>query len=331
MAGMEDGLFPHSRSREQQAELEEERRLCYVGMTRARGPAGDDQRGSPTGVRRISIDARLTVHDEIPAPLVERQDPSTGTPSAFRASADDADGGPATGGPTHGRRRGRTPGRDADRRPPVAARGRGSVRRGMRPGITVRHPHFGVGTVVSVEGHDDNAKLVVRFRDRGMTEAGRPVRPSRTGVAARTRMAVLRRTGGAVRRARPRSNVALAPLTTTFRVGGAADAFVETRSSDEILDGAAPRASQMRARHTARRRLERPRVGWGVRGLVIRPRHGGVSQSPERRGARRAAVTINGLVRWTIGRGLAGLEAWAGTPGTVGGGIFGNAHFQGGC
>jgi UDP-N-acetylmuramate dehydrogenase len=41
-----------------------------------------------------------------------------------------------------------------------------------------------------------------------------------------------------------------------------------------------------------------------------------------------AALTINGLVRWTINRGYAGLEAWAGTPGTVGGAIFGNAHWQ---
>ena len=42
-----------------------------------------------------------------------------------------------------------------------------------------------------------------------------------------------------------------------------------------------------------------------------------------------AAVTINGLVRWTIIHGRAGLEAWAGTPGTVGGAVFGNAHFGG--
>ncbi len=42
-----------------------------------------------------------------------------------------------------------------------------------------------------------------------------------------------------------------------------------------------------------------------------------------------AGVTINGLVRWTVNRGLAGVEAWAGTPGTVGGAIFGNAHFRG--
>ncbi len=42
-----------------------------------------------------------------------------------------------------------------------------------------------------------------------------------------------------------------------------------------------------------------------------------------------AAVTINGLVRWTINRGYAGVEAWAGTPGTVGGAIYGNAHWKG--
>src|SRR6185295_13291651 len=42
-----------------------------------------------------------------------------------------------------------------------------------------------------------------------------------------------------------------------------------------------------------------------------------------------APVTISGLVRWTVMHGAAGLEAWAGTPGTVGGAIFGNAHFGG--
>jgi UDP-N-acetylmuramate dehydrogenase len=38
---------------------------------------------------------------------------------------------------------------------------------------------------------------------------------------------------------------------------------------------------------------------------------------------------MNGLVRWTVGRGLCGVEAWAGTPGTVGGAVFGNAHYGG--
>src|SRR5207247_3873679 len=67
----------------------------------------------------------------------------------------------------------------------------------------------------------------------------------------------------------------------------------------------------------------------GVRGLVIRPRGGEVTQVDADHVRADAAMTINGLVRWTINHGCAGLEAWAGTPGTVGGGIFGNAHFGG--
>src|SRR5205823_7406279 len=66
----------------------------------------------------------------------------------------------------------------------------------------------------------------------------------------------------------------------------------------------------------------------GIRGLVIRPRGGTISSIDDRSVRADAAVTINGLVRWTITHACAGLEAWAGTPGTVGGAIFGNAHFS---
>ena len=67
----------------------------------------------------------------------------------------------------------------------------------------------------------------------------------------------------------------------------------------------------------------------GVRGVVVRYRHGEIAETSP--GLVRAAggATLNGLVRWTISRGFAGLEAWAGTPGTVGGAICGNAHFRG--
>jgi UDP-N-acetylmuramate dehydrogenase len=67
----------------------------------------------------------------------------------------------------------------------------------------------------------------------------------------------------------------------------------------------------------------------GVRGLVVRPRGGEVQRVDEGRIRADAAVTINGLVRWTINHAAGGIEAWAGTPGTVGGAIFGNAHFGG--
>ena len=84
------------------------------------------------------------------------------------------------------------------------------------------------------------------------------------------------------------------------------------------------------AGYGARRRFERAGVGRG------RPRTGD-SYARRSRSSRShqvcvradAAVSINGLVRWTIHHGCAGLEAWAGTPGTVGGAIFGNAHFSG--
>jgi UDP-N-acetylmuramate dehydrogenase len=61
---------------------------------------------------------------------------------------------------------------------------------------------------------------------------------------------------------------------------------------------------------------------------VIRPRGGEVHLVGADLVKADAAVTINGLVRWTINRGLAGLEAWAGTPGTVGGAVYGNAHWK---
>src|SRR5205814_530177 len=66
-------------------------------------------------------------------------------------------------------------------------------------------------------------------------------------------------------------------------------------------------------------------------GLVIRPRGGEIAQVDVDRVRADSPVTVNGLVRWTINRGCAGLEAWAGTPGTIGGAIFGNAHFGGRC
>jgi len=127
---------------------------------------------------------------------------------------------------------------------------------------------------------------------------------------------------------RLRTNVALAPLTT-FRVGGPAEWLLETRSSDEVVlalrlahDAAVPTTILGGGSNV----LVSDR---GVRGLVIRPRAGEVRAEDDGHIRADAAVTINGLVRWTINHGRAGLEAWAGTPGTVGGAIFGNAHFGG--
>ena len=59
------------------------------------------------------------------------------------------------------------------------------------------------------------------------------------------------------------------------------------------------------------------------RGLLVRFRFGEIAQTAPDVVRASAGVTLNGLVRWTINRGLAGLEAWAGTPGTVGGAVCG--------
>ena len=125
-----------------------------------------------------------------------------------------------------------------------------------------------------------------------------------------------------------RADVPLAPFTT-FKVGGPAEWFLEARTAEDIVDA-------LRIAYAAGVRVTLLGGGSnvlvgdrGVRGLVIRPRGGLIEQIDSGRIRADAATTINGLVRWTVQRGIAGLEAWAGTPGTVGGAIFGNAHFGG--
>lgn len=127
---------------------------------------------------------------------------------------------------------------------------------------------------------------------------------------------------------RVRASVSLASFTT-FKVGGPAEWMVDLRGGAEVR-----RAIEL-ARHEGvsvfvlgggSNVLVSDR---GLRGLVIRIHRGEVEQVRDDLIRADAGVTINGLVRWTITRGLAGLEMWAGMPGTVGGAVFGNAHFQG--
>jgi len=125
-----------------------------------------------------------------------------------------------------------------------------------------------------------------------------------------------------------RADVPLAPYTT-FKVGGPAEWLLESRTSDDVVDA-------LRLAHAAGVGVTLLGGGSnvlvgdrGVRGLVIRPRGGFIEQIDGEHVRADAATTINGLVRWTVQRGVGGLEAWAGTPGTVGGAIFGNAHFGG--
>lgn len=133
---------------------------------------------------------------------------------------------------------------------------------------------------------------------------------------------------GAFGAGRVRAGAPLAPLTT-FKVGGPAEWLFEPRGGEEIVE-ALRIAHRFGVPVTALGGGSNVLVSdRGVRGLVLRPRGGEVRRDGDDRVRADAAVTINGLVRWTINHGCAGLEAWAGTPGTVGGAVFGNAHFGG--
>ena len=126
---------------------------------------------------------------------------------------------------------------------------------------------------------------------------------------------------------RVKRDAPLAPLTT-FKLGGTADWLVDLHGADAVR-AALSLASAAGVPATVLGGGSNVLVAdEGIRGLVLRVHGGDVSRVDDRTIRADAGLTINGLVRWTINRGVAGLEAWAGTPGTVGGAIHGNAHFQ---
>ena len=154
IAGLEEGLFPHSRSAEDEAELEEERRLCYVGITRAqrrlvltsaarRRVFGDYQSTDPS---RFIEEIPVALVDEVPSTFLAPQQSF----SQFRGASY------GKGSGYRGRSREESSVytyEDEDQ----------SALSGLKPGLRVRHPAFGVGTILSVEPLDDDTKLIVKF------------------------------------------------------------------------------------------------------------------------------------------------------------------------
>jgi len=156
LCGMEDGLFPHQRSLNDLDGLEEERRLCYVGMTRAMQQlyvTYAEQRRLH-GMDSYGQASRFLA--EIPGDLIEEVRPRIplGRPYAragHHAPAHGARGGAAWSPSQAGRR--------AIAAEPVAP--------GMRLGARVRHGKFGEGTVLNVEGQGPQARVQVNFERQG--------------------------------------------------------------------------------------------------------------------------------------------------------------------
>ena len=158
MAGLEEKLFPHSRALEDDDELEEERRLCYVGMTRARS------RLVITGAARRRIFGEYQSSepsrfiDEIPAALLERVAPKF-SGSGYQGNF------PHYEFRTNPYGRG---GRTKEAAPVYAYEDEDQTPGGsLRPGMRVKHAQFGTGTVISVEQLDDDTKVVVSFNAVG--------------------------------------------------------------------------------------------------------------------------------------------------------------------
>lgn len=116
---------------------------------------------------------------------------------------------------------------------------------------------------------------------------------------------------------------------TTFRIGGPIDIFIDVPDSEGVMI----ECEHLRSRGTAITFLgggSNVLIGdRGIRGAVMRFHGGAIRRVAADRVRADAGVTVNGLVRWCIAHGLGGFEAWAGTPGTLGGAVYGNAHFQG--
>ncbi len=177
LSGLEDGICPHSRSISEEKGIEEERRLVYVGMTRARQSLtltravyrrifGNEQQ------MRASLPSRFL--GEIPSELVDtvrgsmaeigesrRYEPDPEYSYSAEEFVRRARGGSAPISRTPPRR-----GSSATPSFGFAAKQRGKSADPLL-GRKVRHPEYGVGTVVGVEGDEDDRRLSVSFPGRG--------------------------------------------------------------------------------------------------------------------------------------------------------------------
>ncbi|WP_329495442.1 DNA helicase PcrA [Kitasatospora herbaricolor] len=170
LTGMEDGIFPHMRALNQVKELEEERRLAYVGLTRARQRLYLTRSVLRSAWGQPSYNPASRFLEEIPEPLVDwkRKGAASAPPSRGYSGGAGSGGFTAGSGGSRGGSRGA-----ATTASPKAGWGQ-SARRvterevvGLAVGDRVTHDTFGLGTVVATAGVGDKAQATVDFGTAG--------------------------------------------------------------------------------------------------------------------------------------------------------------------
>ena len=159
LTGLEDGVFPHQRSLGDRPELEEERRLAYVGLTRAQRRLYISRAVVRSAWGAPSHNPPSRFIDELPPELLDWRRTQEDQTSWFRPSrsSQDRDSSSVT------RRFGSAAARaDADRR------GQRREVPSLSPGDRVLHDSFGMGNVVALEGSGDRAVASIDFGSQGV-------------------------------------------------------------------------------------------------------------------------------------------------------------------
>ena len=177
LVGMEEGVFPHSRALTEPDEMEEERRLAYVGITRAQEQLFLTNAWSRQLFGSTNYNPPSRFIDEIPQALVERTGAVRGRSGAGRSAyrrRDDHDDVPTYGRVTRSPVSSFDPDDDGDAHrervvEAALAAGRRNVapsnsqELGLRVGDDVEHPAFGEGVILEIRGAGDRAEATIRF------------------------------------------------------------------------------------------------------------------------------------------------------------------------
>lgn len=144
LMGLEEGVFPHSRSLQEEAEMEEERRLAYVGITRAEEQLFITNAQMRTLFGRTNSNSPSRFIKEIPEDLIEGIEPERKSTSSFQSFT-------------------KQPQRKIVMRPNIAPTASGGDSVSWRVGDKAAHGKWGIGTVVSVKGEGEGMELDIAF------------------------------------------------------------------------------------------------------------------------------------------------------------------------